>query len=237
MPNPNQTLRDSFSHSNHSPFTSRTTPSSSHSPKRDTNSPISSKKSLSCPQLDAIYSEITNEWYNEQWLTFVDNHKETYLTLDSNPTQFLTVQMAINQYNLKSGRTLLLAQPECLLIRTKSKIKTIFPPNAFISIDNLCDNHTGQKLFPYKLMAIICHSNETNSKLMFYKDFKTNSWYVFYDRSITLPSYSNILSHEEQYQLESVIHQENHIDLSNLITPLSALCNHPIVYVYIPEKN
>jgi len=85
-------------------------------------------------------------------------------------------------------------------------------------------------------MAILCHSNETNSKQMFYKDFQSNSWYIYYDQSMFSHSHSNILSNEEQYQLESFIQQKNPIDLSKFTPPLSTLCNHPIVYVYIPEE-
>jgi len=72
---------------------------------------------------------------------------------------------------------------------------------------------------------------------MFYKDFQSNSWYIYYDQSILSHSHSNILSNEEQYQLESFIRQENHIDLSEFTSPLSALWSHPIVYVYMPEKS
>jgi hypothetical protein len=237
MPNPNEAVRNNFSHSDYSPSTYISMPPIPQSLKRDTNSHISSRKSLSSPQLSAIYKEIVDEWYNEKWLTFVDNHTETYLTLDGNTTEFLTTQMAIAGYYLKSGRTSLISEPEILLIRTKSKSKTVFSPNSNISLGNLYENHIGQRLFRYKLLAIICHSNETNSKLMFYKDFRTHSWYIYYDESVTIPAHSNVLSNEEQSQLESIIQVENHLDLSYLIFPLSALCNHPIVYVYIPDKN
>ena len=237
MPNPNQSLQNSFPHVDYPPSSFRTMPSSSHPPRPDTNSQLSPKKNLSCPQLMAVYREIINEWYNEKWLTFVDNHTDTYLTLDSNRIEFLTTQMAVDRHYLKSGRTSLISPPECLLIRTKSKAKTVFSPNFILSIENLCDNHIASGSFRYKLMAIICHSNETNSKIMFYKDFPTNSWYIYYDETNNLPSYSNVLSTEEHYEFESVIQRDNHVDSSDLLSPLSTLCNHPIVYVYIPEKN
>jgi hypothetical protein len=236
MPTPNEPLRNNYAHSDSPSFVSKTMPSS-HSPKHNNHSHITARKSLSYPQLFAIYSEIMNEWCKEQWLTFVDNRTETYLTLDSNANELITVQTSINKYQLTSGKTLICSQPECLLIQTKSKSKTIFIPNSIISLENLCDNNITPKLCRYKLMAIICHSNETNSKLMFYKDFQSNSWYIYYDQSILSHSHSNILSNEEQYQLESFIKQENHIDLSKFTFPLSALCHHPIVYVYIPEKS
>jgi hypothetical protein len=212
-------------------------PSSSHSSRHNNHSHTTARKSLSYPQLFAIYNEIVNEWCREQWFTFVDNRTETYLTLDSKTNELVTVQTAINQYQLTSGKTLIRSQPECLLIQTKSNAKSLFIPNSMISLENLCDNNSDIKLCRYKLMAIVCHSNETNSKLMFYKDFQSNSWYIYYDQSILSHSHSNILSNEEEYQLESFIQQKNHIDLSKLTSPLSALCHHPIIYVYIPEKS
>lgn len=230
MPIPNQPLQNNYAHSDSPSFNSKTIPSSSHSH-------ISARKSLSYPQLFAIYSEIVNEWCKEQWFTFVDNRTETFLTLDSTTNELVTIQTAINQYQLTSGKTLIRSQPECLLIQTKLKTKSLFIPNPIISLENLCDKTVDQRLCLYKLMAIVCHLNETNSKVMFYKDFQSNSWYIYYDQSILSHSHSNILSNEEEYQLESFIQQKNHIDLSKFTSPLSALCHHPIVYVYIPEKS
>jgi hypothetical protein len=241
MPIPNQPLRNNFSHFDYSSLNFNPMPlSSSHSPNHNTNSHTSTTtKSLSYPQLFAIYNEIVNEWSKIQWLIFVDNHRKTYLTLDSNTNGFVTVQMAINQYHHTSGSMSLLSLPECLLIRTKSQTQGVFLPNSIISIENLCDKNIAQNLFKHKLMAIVCHSNETNSKLMFYKDFHSNFWYIYYDQSISSHSHSNILSNEERHQLELFIQEKdqiNHIDLSKFTCPLSALCNHPIVYVYIPAK-
>ncbi|CAF2424589.1 unnamed protein product [Rotaria sp. Silwood2] len=240
MPNLNQPLGNNFIDSNYLSSSAQPMPSSLHLSKQNTNSSTSTKKSLSYPQLFAIYNEIVNEWSQVEWLIFVDNHKETYLTLYTNTKEYITVQMAISQYNLKSGTTLLVSLPECLLIRTKSKSKSLFLPNSNISIDNLLENNISQQLFRYKLLAILCDSSETNSKLMFYKDKQSNNWYVYYNQSILSPSHSNILSNDEQFQLESFVQQNNeinHIDLSKFTSPLSALLTHPIIYVYIPEKN
>ncbi|CAF0814364.1 unnamed protein product [Rotaria sordida] len=239
MPNPNRSLQNNFSDSNYSSSIAQTMPSPAHSFKQNTKSSTSTTKNLSYPHLFAIYNEIVNEWSQIQWLIFVDNHKEIYLTLDINTKECLTVQMAINQYYLTSGRALLFSRPECLLIRTKSKSKSLVLPNSIISIDNLLENNIAQQLFRYKLLAILCDSIETNSKLMFYKDKQSNNWYVYYNQSISIPSHSNILSNDEQIQIESFIqenNQINHINLSKFTSPLSALHNHPIIYVYIPEK-
>ena len=240
MPNPNLPFGNNSSDSNYPSSILETMSSSStalHSSQRITNDHTPARKSLLFPQLYAIYSEIVNRWSEEKWLTFADNQEKTYLTLDSHTTEFLTVQMAMDQYYLTSGRNSLLSPPDCLLIRTKSKSKNSFLPNSIISLENLCDNNAAQGSVQYKLMAMICHSNETHSKLMFYKDFQSDSWYIYYDQSISSHSHSNILSNEQQFQLESLIQQKNHIDLFKLTSPLSALSNHPIVYVYIPEKS
>jgi len=240
MPIPNQPLRYDFSHFRYSSSNSNSIPSASHSLHHNTDSRPSTKKSLSYPQLFAIYNEIVHEWSKIQWLVFADNHKKTYLTLDSNTNGFVSVQMAINQCHHTKASTYLVSQPECLLIRTKSKTQAVFLPNSIISIDNLCDNNSAQSFFQYKLMAIVCHSNETNSQLMFYKDSHSDSWYIYYDQSISSHSHSNILSNEEQSQLELFIQETdeiiNHIDLSKFTSSLSALCNHPIIYVYTREK-
>jgi hypothetical protein len=214
-------------------------PSSSlHSSPRDTNSHLSTKHSLSFPQLFAIYTEIVTEWSQEKWLTFVDNHQETYLTLDSHTRGFLTIQMAIDQYYLTSGTNYLLSPPDCLLIRTKSRSENFFIPNSILSLENLCDTNVPHSLFQYKLMAIVCHLNESHSKIMFYKDYRSNNWYIYFDQTISSHSHSNVLSNEQQTELETFIQQqENQIDGSKLASPLSALCNHPIIYVYIPEKS
>ncbi|CAF0898105.1 unnamed protein product [Adineta steineri] len=224
MPIPNQPIRNNFDHSSN----------------YNTNSHQSTKRTLSYPQVFSIYNEIVNEWSKIQWLIFTNNHTKTYLTLDSDADEFVTVQMAIDQYQCTSITTSLISLPECLLIRTKSRTQALFLPNSIISIENLCDTDITQRLFQYKLMAIICSSNNTNNKIMFYKDFQTNFWYIFCEQSIPLHSYSNKLTNEEQCQLELFIQpkdQLNNIDLSKFTSSLSALSNHPIIYVYIPAKN
>ena len=237
MPNPNLRVRNSMSESVYSLSSCERVPSYSHSMNDNANPNSSLRRSLPYPQLFAIYTELINEWFQGRWLTFADDHQETYLTLDSTTEELLTTQTAIDGYYVTSGRTSLISKPECLLIRTKSKSKTLLLPNSVVSIDSLLDKNVTQKLLPYKLLAIICYSNETNSKLMFYKDKQSNYWNVFYDQSIVSPSHSNVLSDEQQFQLESFIQKNsrmNYINTSKFISPLSALCNHPIIYVYIP---
>lgn len=238
MPSPsNQTLRNNYVHSNNPSVTPRSMPSSSYSPENHTHSRASQRKSLSYPQLFAIYNEIVNEWCKEQWITFIDNHSETYLTIEAKINEILTVQTAIDRYYLTTGELSLRSQPECLLIRTESKTETLFVPNSIISLENLFDNDSAQRLLRYKLMAIVCYSNKTNSKIMFYKDSQLNSWFIYYDQSISSHSHSNILSEDEQDQLQSFIEHKHHLDPSKFTSPLSSLRNHPIIYVYMPEKN
>ncbi|CAF2072434.1 unnamed protein product [Rotaria magnacalcarata] len=239
MPIPGPSFRNSFSGFNTSSLVTQTTPSGAKSLQNDVTSRKAETKSLSYPQLSAIYNEIVNQWCQEQWLLFVDGQKETYLTLDFKTREFFTVQMAIDHFHLTSSTHLLLSQPECLLIRTQTKSKTLFLPNSSISIENLLENDISQQSFRYKILAIICESHETNSKLMFYNDKQTHAWYVYYNQSISSPSCSNILSNEEQRQIKSFIQQENQLHsnvLSNFALPLSNLYNHPIVYIYIPNK-
>ena len=157
----------------------------------------------------------------------------------SNSNKLISVQMAIDQHCLKTGTSSLIAKPECLLIRTRSNTKTLILPNSFISIDNLIDNRFNEESCKYKLLAIVCETDETNTAFMFYKDKHLNHWHVYYDQSAVSPAYCNILSNKEQCQLESLIHDNSHInyiDVSEFTPPLSFLQNHPIFYVYIPEK-
>jgi hypothetical protein len=228
MPSPNQTLRNN---SNSPSFVSGITSSSSEHHTH------SKRKSLSFPQLFAIYNEIVNEWCKEQWLTFIDHHTETYLTLDLKTNEILTVQTAIDRYYLTTGELFLHSQPECLLIRTESKTETLVIPNSIISLENIYNNDGIHRILRYKLMAIISHSNKTNSKVMFYKDSHLNSWFIYYDQSILSHSHSSILSEEDQNQLQSYIEQKNSLNPLKFTSPLSTLCNHPIIYVYMPEKN
>ncbi|CAM4920174.1 unnamed protein product [Rotaria socialis] len=240
MPIPDSSFRNSFSGFDTSSLVTQTTPSGAKSLQNNDTSRKAKTKSLSYPQLSAIYNEIVNQWCREQWLLFDDDQKETYLTLDFKTRGFFTVQMAIDHFHLTSSTHLLLSQPECLLIRTQKKAKTSFLPNSSISIGNLLQNDISQQTFRYKILAIICESHETNSKLMFYKDKQTHDWYVYYNESISSPSCCNMLSNEEHRQIESFIQQENQLhsnDLSNFAPPLSNLYNHPIVYIYIPDKN
>ncbi|CAF3530021.1 unnamed protein product [Rotaria socialis] len=220
MPIPDSSFRNSFSGFDTSSLVTQTTPSGAKSLQNNDTSRKAKTKSLSYPQLSAIYNEIVNQWCREQWLLFDDDQKETYLTLDFKTRGFFTVQMAIDHFHLTT--------------------KTSFLPNSSISIGNLLQNDISQQTFRYKILAIICESHETNSKLMFYKDKQTHDWYVYYNESISSPSCCNMLSNEEHRQIESFIQQENQLhsnDLSNFAPPLSNLYNHPIVYIYIPDKN
>ena len=75
---------------------------------------------------------------------------------------------------------------------------------------------------------------------MFYKHSPKNHWYIFYNDQIKLSQlYSNILSDAQQFQLEAILegnNRTNFIHPSQLSFPLSALCNHPITYVYLVQK-
>lgn len=236
MPNPNQTLQNNYAQFSSPSTIRRAMPSSSYASENTTHPSAPSRKNLSYPQLFAIYSEIVNEWCKQQWLLFVDDHAETFLTLDVNTNRSLTVQTAIDRHHLTTGKTFLRSPPECLLIRTEPNTDTLFVPNLIISLENLYDNGTGHRLARYKLMAMICHSKKTNSKLMLYKASQLDSWFVYYDQSILSHSRSNRLSDEEKEQLESFLEPNHRIDPSKFTSPLSALCNHPIIYVYMPEK-
>jgi hypothetical protein len=196
-------------------------PSNSHFPERQ----------LFTPFLSTIYTEIVTQWFKEEWLIFPDNHKETFLTLNSDIKDYLTAQMAIDNNSFVNTKLPLLNQPECLLIRTERNHKSLLLPNSIISLKPLLDT---KKSSQGKLIAIICNSLETNSKLMFYKHSPKNQWYIFYDNQFI--SSSNLLSNEDQYQLESILEQNsntNFIHPSQLSFPLSTLCNHPIIYVYL----
>ena len=224
----------------HSPRNDSLTPQAIPSLNRDTLAHRTAHRTLSYAQLSPIYEEIVHKWSKIAWLHFADNHTKTYLTLYCDTAETIPVQLAINQYQQTSASTALLSLPECLLIRTKSTTRALFFPNSILSIDNLCDQSIAQRSVQYRLLAIVCHSNETHSKTMFYKDFQSDCWYVCYDRSTSLPPHSNRLSDEEQNQLAMFIQprdQLNQLDPSTWGSSLSNLCNHPIVYVYLKEAN
>jgi hypothetical protein len=197
---------------------------------------------LCTPLLSAIYTEIVKIWFKEEWLIFADNHKETFLILKSDIIGCLTVQMAINQNFFINNKLPLLYQPECLLIRTEANNKSLFLANSSISLEHLFHRRRRptEKLSQGKLIAIICQSNEINRKLMFYKHSIRNQWYILFNASTTSSkSYSKMLSNNEQVQLESILEQNNQTIVnhsSQLPFPLSAMCNHPITYVYIIQK-
>src|ERR1700722_7052141 len=89
---------------------------SSHSPiQNQTHKSLS--KNISSLQLNAIYNEITKVWSTEKWLSFINDHKETYLTLIDNEisyqtTDILTKQMAIDRHYLKNFSSYLNSAPE-----------------------------------------------------------------------------------------------------------------------------
>lgn len=215
-------------------------PSFSYVSQSNRSSVESVKKILSREELYAIFDEIITVWFQEEWLFFDEEQRKTFLTLQCSTTELLTVQMAIDQSYLTSGDHSLLFEPECLLVRSKAKSKSVFFPNSTLSLENLADVDDTDQLHPYHLLAIICHSAETNSKLMFYKHARTNTWYIYYDQSIVSSPHSNLLNADEQQQLESFIVQENSSSPLHLLPftylPLSALHNHPVVYVYLPER-
>ncbi|CAF0807601.1 unnamed protein product [Adineta steineri] len=224
-------------------YSSENTSSSNYSKTVSSSSKSHENSHLISPRictsvLSAAYTEINTIWFKEKWLTYSDNHKETFLILNSDRTKYLTVQTAINQKSFINNKLPLICRPECLLIRTQSNNKSLVLPNSTISLECLFDrkNRSDAKRFQGKLSAIICESNEINSKLMFYKDSIRNHWYVFFNDPTPLSqSYSNMLSNEEQDQLES-ISEENLNYSSQLHFPLNALHNHPVTYVYIVKN-
>jgi hypothetical protein len=142
--------------------------------------------------------------------------------------------MAINQNCFINTKFPLISSPECLLIRTEINNKSLLLPNSIISFEHLLarKNESSQG----KLIAIIC--NEKNSKIMFYKASSSNHWSMFDNNQIkSSRSYSYLLSNEQQLQLESILEQKKFIHPSQLSFPLSALCNHPIIFVYIVQQN
>ena len=229
-----------LAHTNSAPSIPVPIPSSTHFVAHESHSARPSKRTLSFPQLFAIYNEITGEWFRSTWLTFTDNHQETYLTLDTEASEFSTLQTAIDEYRL-GPRGPPTALPECLLLRTKSRTKTVFAPNASLSLASLMDQMNARSIDHYRLLAMVSHSDESNSKIMFYRDLPSNAWYVFYERSAACDAHSSRLSDELQNRLESFIpkqHRSIDFDLSLLMdSPLSVLCNHPIVYVYLGERH
>ncbi|CAF1042298.1 unnamed protein product [Rotaria sordida] len=236
--NPNSSLpiqTNIISSSDYSSTILKTMPSSSS--KSNGNSHLSIKR-LFTPFLSTIYIEIDTIWFQKKWLIFNDNHKETFLILCSDISNYLTVQMAINQNCFVNSKLPLRNQPECLLIRTEINNKSLFLPNSIISFENFFDRN--KNLSQGKLIAIICESDKIKNKLMFYKHSPKNHWYILHiNRIKSSQSYSNILSDDEQFQLESILKQNNHrkfIHPSELVFPLSALCYHPITYVYLVQK-
>jgi len=179
--------------------------------------------------LSTVYNEIVEQWCQIKWLRSFDNHQETFLILNPDLTGYLTVQIAINEKCFRNSQFPLLNQPECLLIRTENDNKSFLLPNSIISLENLLNR---KSKFTYgKLIAIIC--NEQNSQIMFYKALSSNDWYIFYNNQ---KNSSRLLTDEQQIQLEAILKQENQIQLSQLSFPLSSLCKHPIIFVYIVQK-
>ena len=203
-------------------------------------STTTTKRRVSFQQLFATYNEIQTVWFQEEWLCFTNQDTRTYLTLNCRDDDSLTLQNAIDQRVFTTGNQSLLYQPECLILRTKSKSTATILPNAELSVDALCDRQAPRIFTSYKLMAIICHSAETESQVMFYKHFPTNLWYVFYDQSVHCHSYSNILSDHEQNQLESFLlpNQSTRPRRMTQFTslPLSLLHNHPTIFVYLGQR-
>ncbi len=189
--------------------------------------------------ISTIYTELVTQWFKIKWLRFTDNHEETFLILNSDITDYLTVQTAIDQNCFVNTKSSLRDPPECVLIRTEMHSRSLLLPNSMISLEHLLDRPDGLCLG--KLIAIIC--NETTSKIMFYKACSSDRWYIFYnDQRTSSQSYSHMLSDEQQLLLESVMeqhhpqHSRNFIQPSELPYPLSALSNHPISFVYMVQR-
>ncbi|CAF2720712.1 unnamed protein product [Rotaria sp. Silwood2] len=241
--NPNSSLpiqRNKVSSSEYALNIPKTMPSfsSSSSSKSNENSQVTVPR-LFTSFLSAVYTEFYTVWFRKKWLIFSDNHKEIFLTLRSDISCYLTVQMAIDQNCFVNNKLPLLNQPECLLIRTEANNKSLFLPNSIISFEKFFDKNI-KKFSHGKLIAILCESDKINNKLMFYKHSLTNHWYIFYNDLIKPSrSFSNILSNEEQHKLESILTENNHrkfIHPSELVLPLSSLCYHPITYIYISYR-
>ena len=243
MPSLTMPLGNRLSHTGSIPSIPTPIPSPPHFVVHESHPVRPPKRTLSFPQLFAIHNEITGEWFQTKWLTFSDNHQETFLGLNTGASEFSTLQAAIDEYH-PGPRGPLTALPECLLLRTKSNAKTVFAPNATLSLDSLMGHTHAQSTDHYKLLAMVGHSDtssSSSSKVMFYRDLPSNAWFVFYERSAACDAHSNRLSDELQDKLESFIpkqHRSIDFDPSVLMnSPLSVLCNHPMVYVYLGERH
>jgi len=197
---------------------------------------LTSRKSLPRLQLSAIYHEIVDVWSKQQWLEFEDEHTDSYLTLRAKTDEILSIQIAIDEHQLTTGETRLISPPECLLIRSKSKSNTIFIPNSRLSLGNLINSDDVQTFPRFKLLAMISYLNDINNHIMFYKDFHTSSWNIYHEESISAPSRSELLPEDEQERLNSFIHLRN-IDPYTFSSPLSALLNHPMTYIYMSDQS
>ena len=243
-PQPSVIGFEEFEHQT-SPFATSTYPTGSYANATIPHQPPSSsstttRRRVSFQQLFATYNEIQTVWFQEEWLSFTNQDTRTYLTLNCRDYDSLTLQTAIDQRLFTVGNQSLLYQPECLILRTTSKTTATVLPNVAVSVDALCHRHAPRTFSSYRLMAMICHSNETGSQVMFYKHFPTNLWYVFYDQSIHCPAYSNILSDHEQTQLEAFLVSPQSTRTRRMAQftslPLSLLHNHPTIFVYLGER-
>lgn len=196
---------------------------------------LTSRKSLPRLQLSAIYHEIVDVWSKQQWLEFEDEHTDSHLTLNAKTDEVLSIQTAIDEHRLTTGETRLVSQPECLLIRSKSKSKTVFIPNSRLSLGNLMSSDFPERLIRVRLLAIIS-LNDMNNHIMFYKDFQTSSWNIYHEESASAPSRSELLPEDERELLESFIHLRN-IDPYTFSSPLSALLTHPMIYIYMSDQS
>lgn len=192
--------------------------------------------------LSNIYTEFTSFWLQENWLTFTDNHKETFLNLNRDITGCSTIQMAIDNKYFSNRQLPLLEHPECLLIRKEPTSKSLILPSANISFQTLVNKHkrASRNFCQAKLIAIICNLEEINAVIMFYKHSPKNQWYMFYNDGFEQSqSYSQRLSNEEESKLESILTQNDcatSIDLSQLPFPLSALFTGSVIYVYLAQR-
>ena len=198
-------------------------------------------KILSCEELSAIYDEIVDDWSRKKWLKFIDHHNETFLTLHTITSEWLSIQKAIDHYLLLTLDQQLRTLPECLLIRTKPTSSSTFQPNDKLSLHSLCHRSITQELFSYKLMSILCHSDDIDGKILFHQHFPTGSWYLYRNATISSPPSSYCLSPADQNQLNLFIssnHRLNPMDPIDFPSyPFSTLYNHPTVYIYIRDTN
>ena len=208
----------------------------SSTPRQSTSSSFDlPNENLLLPFLSSIYTEIVDEWSQIDWLNFADYQPMTFLVLNSTIGDDLTVQTALNEHRFTIPKQPLLNQPECLLIRTEYDHQSLLAPNSVISLQPLF--HPRKISFSGKLMAIICHSK--HMKIMFYKALSANDWAVLYkNEKSAKESSAKILSDEHRRQLNNILEQDipmNLIESTQLAFPLSALYNHPIIFVYIVQ--